>query len=243
MAPKQHPLFILGTICTLLENDTGSPSLSSVLFNSEGYKVHHLSIWTLFLSLSHMVSSAGSSQMFVIKKQLYCQAHVQSVYRKRCFSPYEHSGFSTKSGKLSEKCVYCFCEGLSVAWSESARLWLWTHGFESPISHLLSIHAPFIYKYSAWQIWFLLPPIPVIHFLQLRGVGPLRKAWYRPPAALSTCLEFTSKIHLKHTIFPLENSELIYLQIPDELDMFWGLCNFMFWKLCFDGAGNVYFPE
>lgn len=103
--------------------------------------------------------------------------------------------------------------------------------------------APFIYKYSAWQIWFPLPPIPVIHFLQLHGVGPLREAWYRPPADLSTCLEFTSKIHLKHTIFPLENSKLIYLQIPDELDTFWGLCNFIFCKLHFDGAGEVYFSE
>lgn len=93
-------------------------------------------------------------------------------------------------------------------------------GFESMMYNLLSIHALLIYKYSAWQIRFPLLAIPVIHFPQLYGVGPLWKAWYRPPAVLSTCLEFTSKIHLKHTIFPLENTELIYLQIPDELDMF-----------------------
>ena len=145
--------------------------------------------------------------------------------------------------KIKLEYVSCFCEGQLAAWSESAWLWLRTHGFGSPIYNLPNIHAPFMYKYSAWQIWFLLPPIPVIHFLQLCGVGPLRKARYHFPAALSTCLEFTSKIHLKHTPFPLENSKLIYLQIPDELDMFRGLCNFIFWKLHFDGVGNVYFSE
>lgn len=133
------------------------------------------------------------------------------------------------------------CEGqlvVTLAW-----LWLQMQSFESLTCNLLSIHAFFIHKYSAWQIWFPLPPIPVIHFLQLYGGSPLRKVWYCPPAVLSTCLEFTSKIHLKHTIFPLENTELIYLHIPDELDMFWGLCNLMFCKLHFDGAGSVYFSE
>lgn len=109
--------------------------------------------------------------------------------------------------------------------------------------NLLSFPALFIYKYLVWKIWYPLLPIPVIHFLQLYGARPLQAGWYQLPAALSTCLEFTSKISVKHTIFSLENRELIYLQIPDELDTFWGLYNFVFCKLFFDEAGNFYFSE
>lgn len=47
-------------------------------------------------------------------------------------------------------------------------------GFESMMYNLLSIHALFdLHKYSTWQIRFPLLPIPVIHFPQLYGVGPL----------------------------------------------------------------------
>lgn len=44
MSPKITSVFILRTICPLLEYDTGTPLLSSLLFNWEGDKVHHLFI-------------------------------------------------------------------------------------------------------------------------------------------------------------------------------------------------------
>lgn len=199
---KQHPLLILRTICTLLGNNTGTPLFSSVLFNWEGYKVHHLSIWTLFLSMSHKVSSAGCSQKFVIKKTtLLPDTHTVCAQEEVFFLPWDYLGQSAWFEKLNWKYVYHSCGGELVAGSGSACLWLWTHCSGSLIYNLLSIHALFVYKYSVWQIWFPLPPIPVMHFLQLYGVGPLWEAWYHPPAAQSTCLEFTSKIHLKHTIF------------------------------------------
>lgn len=92
-------------------------------------------------------------------------------------------------------------------------------GFESMMYNLLSIHALDL------QIFSLADPIS-FYYQSLWFIFHNYMVWAlcgKPdiaPAVLSTCLEFTSKIHLKHTIFPLENTELIYLQIPDELDMF-----------------------
>lgn len=67
-------------------------------------------------------------------------------------------------------------------------------GFESPICNLLSTHTPFMYKYSARQIWFPLPPIPVIHFLQLYGVSPAGS-----PISPSCCSVHLFRIYIQNS--------------------------------------------
>lgn len=68
-------------------------------------------------------------------------------------------------------------------------------GFESMMYNLLSIHALFIYKYSAWQIRFPLLPIPVIHFPQLYGVGPHVESLISP----SCCSVHLFRIYIQNS--------------------------------------------